>query len=515
MKVKNILFIQGLSQYGAMNAYIDEMEEACLQLGYNTLCLDMTSDLFEVRLKNALDTLQFDAVMVCNGILLDWNGIREEIRKKIPIYITYLCDHPSGLISRLQYADDHTFVFVCDEEHKEYIDCYMPFIKHSCFVPLAGSFVRNQVKYEKRTKDVVFTGSYQDPKNYRKTQCIKFKGAMQQFLDFMLNLIIQEPSLSQEEVLKIGLQNYGIKVDMQQFQDLMFSIQCVDMYARLFYRDAVLRALVDNGIKVEVFGNGWENFDVEHRENLVINSGNSYVALKAVADAKISLNVMPWFKAGFQERIATAMLNGAVALTDGSKYIEENLCDGKQLIVYSLENLNKLPNKVKELLNNTEKAAQIAAEGQNYAINHAQWIHRVIQMLDFVNETMGDQNTQTRPGRRLKAYLDSNEKKREKSLEYIAKLEELEEIVFEVNTQYSLENGDYEYFRNKLSDILKSISVELPEIYIGSAILNIIYDEVNEVEAYMVEMLILECKNILEQLYRREKNYLEHLLLAK
>lgn len=388
MKMKNILFVQGNSQYGAMNTYIDEMEEACLQLGYHTLCLDMTDDLFEAKLKNALDTWQFDAVWTCNGLILDWDELREEVRKKIPVYMTFLCDHPSGLIPRLQYADERTFVFVCDEQHKEYIGHYMPFIKHSCFMPLAGSALKEQIEYSKRTRDVVFTGSYQDPKNYRKTQCVIFEGAMQQFLDFMLDLIIREPSLSQEEVLKIGLKNYGIEVDAQQFQDLMFSLQCIDMYARLFYRDAILRTLVENGIKVEVFGHGWENFEVEHRENLIVNPGDSHMALKAVADAKISLNVMPWFKAGFQERIATAMLNGAVALTDGSKYMEQNLCNGKQLVVYSLEHLEELPNIVNDLLNDTDKAAQIAIEGQKYADTHARWRHRVIRMLDFVNEAM-------------------------------------------------------------------------------------------------------------------------------
>lgn len=67
--------------------------------------------------------------------------------------------------------DDHTFAFVCDKKHKTYIDRYMKNIKHSAFVPLAGSYVWNQVKYENRTRDIVFTGSYGDPQLYRQQVC--------------------------------------------------------------------------------------------------------------------------------------------------------------------------------------------------------------------------------------------------------------------------------------------------------------------------------------------------------
>ena len=98
----------------------------------------------------------------------------------------------------------------------------------------------------------------------------------------------------------------------------------VETYAKAYYRDKIMRTIVESGISIYVYGDGWENFDLCERENFHREMGNTYLVLKAVVNAKISLNIMPWFKAGFQEKIATAMLSGTVALTDNSDYIDNN-----------------------------------------------------------------------------------------------------------------------------------------------------------------------------------------------
>ena len=48
---------------------------------------------------------------------------------------------------------------------------------------------------------------------------------------------------------------------------------------------------------------------------------------------------MPGFKAGFQERIAAAMLSGAVVVTDISDYLKENFSNGKEMVFYELDHL--------------------------------------------------------------------------------------------------------------------------------------------------------------------------------
>lgn len=45
--------------------------------------------------------------------------------------------------------------------------------------------------------------------------------------------------------------------------------------------------------------------------------------MQAMRDARIALNVMPWFKDGAHDRVFTAMLQGTAALTDDSRYLRE------------------------------------------------------------------------------------------------------------------------------------------------------------------------------------------------
>ena len=55
--------------------------------------------------------------------------------------------------------------------------------------------------------------------------------------------------------------------------------------------------------------------------------------------AKITLNVMPWFKNGAHDRVFNAMLNGSVSLTDGSVYLDDEVLCDDNCIKYDLKML--------------------------------------------------------------------------------------------------------------------------------------------------------------------------------
>ncbi len=74
------------------------------------------------------------------------------------------------------------------------------------------------------------------------------------------------------------------------------------------------------------------SLDCRHPENIINGRlQDSYGCLKAISQAKISLNVMPWFKEGAHDRVFNSMLNGAVCFTDWSLYFEENMKVGGSL----------------------------------------------------------------------------------------------------------------------------------------------------------------------------------------
>ena len=91
--------------------------------------------------------------------------------------------------------------------------------------------------------------------------------------------------------------------------------------------------------------------ECKHPEN--IQKGDlldSLGCLQQISRAKISLNVMPWFKDGAHDRVFNSMLNGAVCLSDGSRYLDECLKDGEDYVKYDLADLAELPGKIRRIL---------------------------------------------------------------------------------------------------------------------------------------------------------------------
>lgn len=135
-------------------------------------------------------------------------------------------------------------------------------------------------------------------------------------------------------------------MDEHGLRDAMPNMIMIDLYVRHYFRGEVVKTLVDAGLKVHCFGAGWDRLECNHPENIV--NGNvleSFGCLQQISKAKVSLNVMPWFKDGAHDRVFNSMLNGAVCVTDWSKYMTEILQDGKDVIFYELDDLPALPIK--------------------------------------------------------------------------------------------------------------------------------------------------------------------------
>ena len=151
----------------------------------------------------------------------------------------------------------------------------------------------------------------------------------------------------------------------------------IDLYVRHYFRGEVVKTLVDSGLKVHCFGAGWDHLDCRHPENIV--NGNvldSLGCLQQISRSRISLNVMPWFKDGAHDRVFNSMLNGAVCVSDGSKYMDEILRDGKDYIKYDLDRLAELPEKIRELLVDRDRWEDIVKNGYNKAVNGHTWADR-------------------------------------------------------------------------------------------------------------------------------------------
>lgn len=378
--MKNILLIKSISRYASLDRYIDEWAAAIRRLGCNTCVLDAWSLAQPQLYAHVISAYHFDVIIDINVLLAEWN-----IFQNLPagtIYATYLCDPAFAFRDTLQQANGQTIVFTCDNNFRKHIDRYFPSVSHTEFMPLSGSACPASVPYEERAIDILFTGTYESPKGHKEQLLARFenRGPLFVFLEDMLEDIIANPQYTLPECLSRILEKYHVAVSDSEFDELTSEFLLVDYYARFHYREKVIHSLLDAGLTIHVFGRGWEDFPTEHKQNLVIHQGGPYAAQKALANAKISLNIMPWFKDAFQERIASAMLSKAVAVTDESKFITENFKDNQELVIFSLTDTDALARRIRFLLEHPQAAAEIAENGYHKVQEHT-WYCRVSDML--------------------------------------------------------------------------------------------------------------------------------------
>jgi glycosyltransferase involved in cell wall biosynthesis len=154
----------------------------------------------------------------------------------------------------------------------------------------------------------------------------------------------------------------------------------IDMMAVSYYREKTVKTLVDAGFKVTLYGTGWEVCDWIDNENLDYRgrvSADEIVDL--MYDSKIVLNTMTWFKDGTHDRVFNGMLAGAVAVTDSSIYMKENFTDN-ELVMFELEDIDKLPHIINDLVTDKYKMQKIADEGRKKALQFHSWEKRADEL---------------------------------------------------------------------------------------------------------------------------------------
>ena len=96
-----------------------------------------------------------------------------------------------------------------------------------------------------------------------------------------------------------------------------------------------------------------------------------------ISQSKLSINVMPWFKNGAHDRIFNSMLNGAVSVSDTSRYLLEEFKDGENIVFYTLNSIESMAERIAELLKEPDTMQHIADRAYEKCIVSHTWAKRV------------------------------------------------------------------------------------------------------------------------------------------
>lgn len=325
------------------------------------------------------------------------------------VYLNILVDHPLYYHKRLVDALWRMTLFCVDREHVSYIKRFYPGLKVK-FLPLAGNvrldrdcctpinkwvrgnpeqvydciwnYEKKLIPYPERRYDVVFTANYVPIEQLEQ----RFSALDEEYAAFYRGIaddLIGNPTQSVDVVMERHIRDELGEVPDGDIRAAMSGMLFLDLLVRTYFRGEIIRKLAEQDIKVHVFGADWDLLPCKKPQNIIKNSGqvSSAACVDAVRNAKISLNIMPWFKDGAHDRIFTAMLQKTVSFTDDSRYLRKEFADGEDIVYFSLEDRRYLPDIIQMLLRDETNAMRIAENGYRQAIAKHTWRERTRELI--------------------------------------------------------------------------------------------------------------------------------------
>lgn len=324
----------------------------------------------------------FNYIGLCEEEFLysrQYGSIWEQYR--IPVY-TIVVDHPLYYHEHLKNPLEHCYYMGADRKHINYVEQYYPKVKVRGFLPLAGTELEGR-QPAKRDIPVLLTGNYKKPAFFN-TYIERIDEEYTRFYHGIIQEMLMHPEYALEEVVKqFCIKEMG-EISDEDYTQVLSCMNFIDLYIRNTRRGEVVKALIDNGVTVDVVGSGWEELDCIHQENLRVHSqADSETCLEMMGRAVVSLNVMPDFKDGAHDRIFNSILNGAVCVSDDSIYLKEVLPEGCGVSYYDVSHPEYLGDQIKALLEDTGKCREIQKTGYGIVKEKHTWKNRAYQLLDI------------------------------------------------------------------------------------------------------------------------------------
>lgn len=369
------------SQYGAGVYFLKSLADGLEKYGCMVEILDLNIPVIAERIEKEkiCKTKVYDVVFLFNAAGIE--SVKRFIEDEDTIIWNFMVDHPYYHTYRMDNSSGNCIVSFPDYNHVAFCEEYFKNIEYLTFMPHGGGECKSTNPYEERKYEVVFTGSYGNPKTYTE-KLNRYSKEIQQFLEDII-VKLHEGQDTYENLLLTGLK--GNALDECSKIELLEEFSFIDGYVRQINRMMMLEVIASQKIHIHIWGNGWENYESNYPEYLHIHPACTFEeSLEIMADAKIVLNNIPLFRNGSHERVFSAMLCGAVCVSERTIYLENEFKENEELVFFDYAHLEQLPLKVKFLLEHPALAKHMAVCGYQKAKYTHTWEARAEQILDVL-----------------------------------------------------------------------------------------------------------------------------------
>ncbi len=387
-----VLFYSGVESF---NYFTDRIVEELKKREHECFILSL-NDMSSPGAHSFEEFTRFLSVKADATIAFDGLGIKEDIFIELwdsmnTLAVNILMDHPLRFHPTMQKHPQNYIQFCCDRNHVEYVRHYfggeVPRVE---FMPHAGTYMGEPglTGYQERPYDVLFSGTFYEPQTYLKQIDKEFEKneLLREFYYNLSEYMIANHFVTTEQAVL----NLAAETDLQfntgQLKIMFACAEPIDWMARMYYRKKVIQLIADAGIEIWLLGRGWENHPCADSANVHIISDRVPFreTLPIMNQAKINLNVMPWFKDGTHDRIFNIFLQGSLVLTDTSLWLSENFQNKRDIVYYGLDKLEEVPELINYYLKNWDEAVEVIRNGFEIVRTKYTWNNIVEQILKHV-----------------------------------------------------------------------------------------------------------------------------------
>lgn len=374
--------------YATLDLFTDEINKELQDRGFETFVFDVKE-----YQKSFMSFAQFvqkpvKAVIAYNNLgfnmeLVPGKNIWDELN--IP-FVNILMDHPFHYKNALDGAPKKSIILCIDRKHVDYINRFWPGV-HAEFMAHGGVYVDMGKAWRDRNIEILYAGGLSsDLVDGLKPDCEKYSDFdANDLIKYATDKLIANSDLTTEAVIEEYLVVHNVPFDEEKLSQIITDFRIIDSYAVSYFREKVIEALINSGLKVTVYGNGWSKRNCINNPNFIYGGLVSpSEILELMKDTKIVLSTMTWFKDGSHDRVFHGMMAGAVCFTDYSKYISEEVQDGRNGFIFRLDNLDELVDKVKQVLTGECDCDAIIAKGRADALDKHTFKNRVDYILDLL-----------------------------------------------------------------------------------------------------------------------------------
>lgn len=374
----------------AFSAFLDNLYKSFEILGYEPIYINID---YAENINNAIQMLKNNEVFFSLGI--NDTMLRIYASDKPTYVYDYLDTCHVSLLQDAPYsvkigdinvpARNHLICFL-DRSHVEMMNLLNLATDTSTkfFLPMAGDIsnlgVKKEDYREDKIYDVVFCAGLWSGSPLRSWQNEADK-VTSSILDCVADYMEVYPvSIYVAAKQVFSVLNLDMKIIMPTLGKYIWPLL---EYIKTYRRINAMRFLVDNNIRVDVFGGGWESVPFADKINLH-GQVSYHESVDAIAKAKILFQDQAEFNDGAHDRVFTAMLNGTVVVSEYSKYLDEIFCRNKDIFFYDWVNGNQQTGIIRDLLMDDNIRLKIAKSAYIKAMKKHQWINRAEQIVDLV-----------------------------------------------------------------------------------------------------------------------------------